>query len=315
MKGLLIPALLVAALLAGAGSALAQVGAPSLLPDEVFTTNPAAMQWDDASRVVLGYGRERVNPQGEDYDTEGSRAGLLGLWSWGALSAEGSRFRETGGDREERGNQLRGALSLKIAEWLSVGVLDQETSYKVGDSTFLVDLDSSILAYGASLRIAEVLYAGYAQGRDRIDGKLVAGAPANLTAKFSDTRNVVTYGGGIRLGETLRLHAEYFVLDYDPVKIPANDILPQAVEFDEHTDGTGVLEVGWHGFVLGGRWTTSDQKSDDRKDKIAEYSVAWIPESGLGLAYRYQTDRTRDNDTGDLYEKRTGQTISLVYLF
>lgn len=312
-----IAALIVAlTAMAFAEPARAQVAAPSMLPDEFVTPNPAAMQWDDGSRAGISYAQTTVDASSGDYDTATQRAGLLALWSWGGLAAELEHEEDTEGDVEREADIQRGALSLMPLNWLAVGGLAQNAEFSQSDlSGFTLDATSEIRALGGSVRLLDVIYLGYAQGQDSGEFDIAFGPSTPAEIDFADTRDVRAWGLALRGGKMWRYHLEYYSIEFDPFEFPSNVFFPEGVEIDEHRDSTAVVEIGWRSIVVGARLTEVDEESNKRDIHIQRYSVAWVPAGVLGLVYSYENSETEDQDTGDWIEDQQTHSLSLVYLF
>ena len=297
--------------------AWAQVAAPSLFPSEFVTTNPAAMQWGGPSRagIIVGEGRTTDDPQASNGTTRIGAAGFRGVWDSFAIAAEGARGETTSGDVDTVLEQTQGAVSLRVLDSLALGAVYQESSFSEEQPTgFDIAVDSTLTAYGASLRVAEFLFLGYGQGRESIDVEFTF--PASSTPAFSDERDVRVYGAGIRAGSNFRIHVEAYKIEWDSIAIGAVPPLTfQSSEIDERVEEVGILEIGWGSLIIGARAGTERNISDDETTHSVAYAIGLAPMSGWALVYQYEVEETKDDATGDIQEKSELQAVALVYQF
>ena len=177
----------VAALLALAGPAAAQIAAPRLNPIaiEVDTVNPAVLSWDGPSRIggALGELERDDLPGPPTPDEEGDVKALKFRWVGEnfAFGVDGARVERdidpdvpfVGGGRRDTDSAVVG-VAFQIGEVFSVGIgqQTQEDSQAPGLLLgFLVNstLNSKLPVVGVTLRLAEVLYLGLATGEEDLD--------------------------------------------------------------------------------------------------------------------------------------------------
>ena len=295
-----------------AGLASAQVAAPSLLPNEYTTPNPAIIQWGAPSRVGGGYGEQEVtdDPSTGDLTHTQSIVGFRGVWESFALAGQVAQFETKSGPVDESVEQSTIEGSLRITDWLSIGALNQRLDFsqrQVDGSKFTAD--STIMAYGVSLKLAEIFFLGYAQGTDEVDVEFTTGPPTPITFSGSDTREVRLFGAGIRAGSEMRLHAEVYQIEFDPIEIPA-----LSLKAEEVSESVAVLEVAWGNLVAGVTLTQTENKSDDEDTEKAAYALGWAPMSGLAFIYEIEESETTDS-TDAVVKKTRAQGLSVVWQF
>ncbi len=280
--------LTLAALLAAAGMASAQVAAPLLNPTPpVFSApnNPAVLIWDAPSRVAAQLARLTIDaPPGTRF-ADGTSRGLLGA-AVGEYVAAGAAVQRLHLDADASAGggsiQIDSStvdLAAQIASVVSLGV-GQERS-KLMDTTVGgsgVPQEETLPVAGFTVRLANIFYVGGAGG----------------TVKFS--RGPASYDRRVRrLGVAVLdmakdggVHLEV----YRERKAPAGAI-------DDGSDTKGLsAEVIWGSILLGYLARSVDKANDSGiltgTNKIAAVSLGWVPQARLSIVLTGARDELRD---------------------
>ena len=267
----------VSALLLLAGASQAQVASPRLNP--VITdslVNPAAMMWAESSTVGGGYGIVDVEADGggtiadgtaifgqvrivQDQFAVGAEVFLLDLDIDASLGGGSFTSDEFG---------VGGAYKLGDALSLGVGLETGEDS----DPGFTET--STLITFGASLRIQEVVFLGALVGMDTVEQSSAFGSG-------EETRNVIRLGGGFRKrGEGLDMRFEVYLENAADatgtnVSVDEEEALGLSVEFVFSDILLGVD-------ILNSEFTSPAGGGTSEEDEIA-LTVGWVPEEGIAI--------------------------------
>ena len=289
------------------GLAFGQFAAPSLLPAEFVTTNPAAMNWGAPSRVGIGMGRDASNaPGGPESKVNGTFGGIRGVFSGGAAALEGFSTKSDDPTFEEKQRYLSLGLALGIGPRAAIGV--SGTSLKI-DKTVPSVADQTIEfsdgKLGGSLRLGEVFYVGVSYDRADVDlTDHITGASGKI-----GTIETTAWGVGLSGGKELRGHIEFHREDAE-----TKPDLPGATTTKSVTT-VGVLEAGYQSLVVGVQ-AERDYDADTfvTKDSTT-LALAYAPLSG-GISVQIEggTGSTKDA-TGTKTKESRHRAITLLYLF
>lgn len=269
--------LTLAAVLMAAGTAAAQVAAPSLNPTPIVfgpPGNPASIVWASPSRVAANVGRTTVDAPNNVRVASGTGRSVLGgfVGEHVAFAAAEQRVRLDAdptvgtGSLELTGVNVLGAVQFK--QFVSLG-LDRERS-SVLDSTPAgnsVVQEERLTAVGFTLRLANIFYIGG------------AGGTVDFTKEPNHfKRNLRREGVALyHLGKGGSVHLEV----YHESKEAAGTI-------DDGTDTRGIsAEAIWRSALVS--YTARRVDSTDnsgvatKSQDIASLSLGWVPESGLAV--------------------------------
>jgi hypothetical protein len=288
--------LILAGLLALAGAASAQIATPSMNPNPLFTstpTNPATLSWDMPSRIGAGYSQVKLD-DGTQVNSGSAKQALaqhvgprfgVGV-AWANLSSP-----TVGGTLDQTITIING--SMQFGGWLSLGLGHEKLSRDIGVQTY----EETVPVYGASVRLADVIYLGAVGGKSDANNN-------GATGKRDVSRYGVAYywhdkSGGLRV-ELARQRVDNVVTG--PVDGDANNIVALEAKM-------GRLMVGFlrhDDDVIDGATGTviSNQKRNI-------YSLAWVPEQGLSYALSYM--HFTGTGGGPVDTKITALSVSWLY--
>ena len=296
----------VAALLAWAALASAQVAAPFLNPVPTFTAtpaNPAVLSWDMPSRVGAVYSTvEFTDPAGASF-AKGSLQALQAqvVGDRLAFGATGTKLQADidpavgGGQLVERFAFVDAAL--RASDWLSIGIardVDKRSSVG-GDENHRANVG------GLTLRLGQTIYIGAAKGTDSVE----KGTPPFQEA----SRDLVRYGAGVRwVGTSGAIHLEAFREYRKAVTTPVN--------VESSTTKGGTLEFRMAS--VGVSFTTRDLEQVDAstglitlQQKLETAQIFFATQRGWAIS----VGTTRLHGTGGGPPKGTLNNIGAAYLF
>ncbi len=309
-----------AAVLATAGIAAAQVAAPSLNPTPQLSfdlaPNPAVVPWDGPSRVGAAYGNVKfddpvntpaLNPDAKGHSLAllaqvvGSRVGAAIHYSKLTLDVDPS----AGGGSQEQ-TDLLAQVGAQFGQRFSLGIgLD---SGKKTDSSGKNEEDTTPLA-GATLRLGEVVYLGAAFGSQTAKNKAVA--PTQQVK-----RDVTQYGIAYHWREKERgVHVEAFRA-YAPAKA---DPAAPTISLDESRISGGTVEAVLANILLG--YATSSEKAMDpagvQKDstQTTTISLGYVPAPGLAIVANRFSRRNFTPATGVTIGQASGLDVGVAMQF
>ena len=292
------------ALLTFITAAQAQIAAPRLNPLSFHPTtasNPAVLSWDGPSRIGGGIGESSVDftiPGLSTFEAaagDGSSAQLrwvgetfaLGLDRW-SLSMEIVPL--LGGGDIELESTIVGA-SFQMNDLFSIGI-GQES----GISRFDVELETSTLPLmGATLRLGEVFYLGFATGTETIEQEFTNVAGSATEEERGMTRIGLAYYS--RDGEN-GLHVEVWRNELDGINT--------ATLTDEAEETTGItLEVVFSNILLGYESITGEELSAvdgsvQEEQDGSTISLGWVPMEGLSLVVSVTEVEINDLTNGEI---------------
>ena len=299
----------VAALAMVAGSAAAQVAAPTMNPVPAFTAvpgNPAVLSWDKPSRIGAFYANATLaDGTGAEIGTghftavqaqavgEYFAAGVVGA----KLDVDIDPIAQpvVGGPKVvQRFSTVVGAV--KPTDWVSAGISRETDRREING-----EVASRVTTGGLTLRFGGVFYLGAVMGKDTIETSLLP----NQDAK----RDLMRYGAGIRWENASGgVHLEAFKENRDGA------LLPFAV--DQSSVGGGTLEVRFA--RVGLSFTTHDRTDINQnngvvslKQKIESLHLFFATQGGVA----FSIGQTRLNASQGGPNKATFNSVGAAYLF
>lgn len=304
-------AALLAALAAAAGSATAQVAAPSLNPVLVLTTvpaNPAVLSWDTPTRasVSLGTLDEDLAATPNDPDLKGNLRAV-------ELAAVGDTFAAAVaslGISLDYQSPLSGSstsnttvvyLAGRFVENFTVGYgIEASTSE---DTLLGTNTEEDTPLLGVTLRLGGAYYLGFAGGTATV--RDVAVSPA-----VEGSRSVTRYGLAYHTRETDRgLHVELFHELRESTTTPGTDA---------QSSNGAVVEVVLANVLVGVVANRQESKTpagvDNGSSAISAVSVGYVGAPGLAVvASRLSVEHTDPAGVTDVAANAT--TVGLAWQF
>ncbi len=306
----LSPLLLAALLLAGAGSAQAQVAAPSLVPFGFVTENPAVMQWGAPSRVGVAYGQFQQTldpPVGPALNDTLYSAGIRLVGNYLSAAVDGTHT-ETSGVASFTANSdtLNGALGVRLGPMVTFGVAQNSRTVKVtGDPSPESDqVDAP--GIGVSVRLGEWFFLGAGEAREYLSQTVTGVTPGTLTTY----RDIEKYGIGIRTGTTVLMHLEYYYIGRTNYNDP---ILPNTIFFSgKETQGVGVAEFIFGPILVGYRQSHVDRNSGEPTTDLQVADLGWAPRLGLSVTLHGEVQQEK---AAAFTNTTTTYAVAAAYLF
>jgi len=311
-----IPVIL-AALVMIAGTAQAQVAAPSLVPtaprvldptsvpaEANFTpANPAAMQWGAPSRVGIGTLRSRLTsdaPNTDDLTYQGNYGGARLVGESLSLGAEVASISEVESTFALDNSSANAALAAQFGGWMAFGVGYASNTIEFGNSTD----ESTTPSGGVSLRLGESFFVGGALGEQSLSHS----DDDPLSPDFEASRRVEWYGVGFRTGGDVLFHAEINVENRRHYEINGRESGGYRVQ-------QGVLELNVWNILLAARAGSVDTKIKGKSPLgYTAADIGWAPLQGLALMLH--VERLQDDDTASGYTDTFETTAaSVAYQF
>jgi hypothetical protein len=321
--GILAEALLFAATLFAAtlfaGIAWGQVAAPSLTPFSFVTENPAAVQWGSPSRVGAGVSQAQAlsdptnpaQPRARN-NLSGGGGGLRWVGQVVSAAAEYSHADNAGTPHNEGefSDDSRVALGLRLASFLTLGAGQVSQTVRTFQLGVLGEDAHEIPQYGLSLRLGEWLFLGGAAGQDFVKHTDLL-TPAN---GFKTSRDVATYGAGIRTGGAVATHIEYYTVEHGKFAKKNLGVTGR------QTAGTGVAEFNFGGFLLGYATTHTTQDAAQPTIDNDRLDIGYAPFSGWTVVARGELAKLKFPQataaaTGTNSITTTSYSLLVTYLF
>ncbi len=319
----------VAALLALAGPAAAQIAAPRLNPIaiEVGVVNPAVLSWDGPSRIggALGASEADDLPGLPTPDEEGDVRALKFRWvgenfAFGVDAARVERDIDpgvpgVGGGRLDTDSAVLG-VAFQYGEVFSVGI-GQQTEKSKGPGLFppgvLVNSNVTITlpVVGATLRLADVIYLGLATGEEDLENDFEV--PAILFSdRVAGERTVTRFGVAYHWRDA----ADGLHLEASREKrggVPAT-FFPASVEEADRFNA----EIVFSNILIGYESITTEFTSVngvfEGENEDTTLSVGWAPGQGLAVVASL-TEGESFTAGGTLTGEATLTALALAWLF
>ena len=313
MRTLLIT---LAAVLATAGIAAAQVAAPSLNPTPTFglaPQNPATLSWAGPSRIGASYGTIKADSPATPAspDSKGKLQGL-GAQYVGEVVAAGvqvnsAKFEQDaslgGGTAEFDINSL--ALAAQFGKRFSLGLGYQSV---VNRSTGSGEQTETVPYAGATVRLGEVIYLGIAGGTATAQDKSIV-----PTAELK--RSALQYGVAYFWHEKDRgLHVEAF-----HAKREAKVDAASAFSVDESVINGGTIEFVFANLLVGA--TMQTEKTQDtlgvpgETEKATNLSLGYTTAPGWAFVLSQFSEKDTDPTTGAVQSEIKGVSLGAAYQF
>ncbi len=292
-----------------AGTAAAQVAAPSLTPFSFVNENPAVMQWGSPSRVGAAYtrGQSLTDPAGPDHDNFSGLAGGLRLVGGRfSLAIEGSQLdsdNKPNNNQAEFQSATRGALGVRLGDHVSLGIGQANTQTQVAGATAPTRVTLETPQYGVSLRLGEWFFLGGALGTDTYKFEDQAASANN----FSGKRNVFKYGVGMRTAGGVRTHLEYYVVD-------RSAFTDSTLTGGRENARSGVLEFNLGGFLLGYATTHVERDQGQSSTDLDRGDIGYAPFEGMTIVARGEVKADK-LPPGASFKSRTLTTYSLAFTY
>ena len=302
-------ALLAVVLLLPTLSSHAQVAAPGLLP----FANPATLAWEFSpvimsSLLVVDQSASRNSQSAPDREGDGSGILVRGRRP-GKSVALGFQLLDAG---VELGNSDVGAtkqglrtyalgIATRVGENIALGTGVESIEEREASVNSDLDLGTSTILAGASLRLAGVFYLATVHGRRRLN--------SNIVQHDGQGRNMSRVAVGLRwFNSTMLVHAEYSREDSPPFREVSFSALP-GFTFDvmDTRVNTVVAEIVVKGVFIG--YTTADTitlghplKNETIRTEFA--TIGFMPKSGLIVTLTNRVEETEDRvkDTNERLE-------------
>ena len=310
-----------------AGSALAQIAAPSLNPTPTpsltplvgvsttfnpATTNPAVLSWDGPSRIAASYGtaeiRDFVIP-GVNPAAKGHANGFL-LEYVGETFAAAAQTNKSwmvldpflgGGSLETKVQQVGAAIQFGKRVSIGIGHHSVENTNQNVNS----DLQQTTPMVGATLRLAELIHIGIAAGTETVKDKV---------GQEQVKRNSLHQGIGVLWRDKDRgIHAELYRSKLPARQFPS--LLPATA--DENISGA-TLEVKFAGVLLGFNThtnRTANSGADIAKNTVTTTTLGYALSPGLALVATRYGGKSVNSATGTTNFRTVGTNVGVGYLF
>ena len=294
------------ALLTFITAAQAQVAAPRLNPLPFTPSaawNPAVYSWDGPSRIGAGLGEIALDFTASGSATVEAAAGdtTAATLRWvGESFAFGVDYfllnldiiQSFGGGPIEFETTLVGA-SFQMDDLFSIGA-GQETGKNLFDTSLTT---GSLPIVGATLRLGEVFYFGFATGDETIEQETTTVAGSAVEGERGVTRIGLAYHS--RDGEN-GLHVEVWRNDIDAINTTA-----LSVDGEESTGVT--LEVVFSNILIGyesasGETLDAANGSVLEEDDSTTISLGWVPMEGLSLVVSMTEIESNDLSNGEVFQ-------------
>ena len=297
MRSVLIP---LAACLVWAGTAAAQVAAPSLVPTPVLTVvgrNPAVVPWDAPTRVALDHGIvkiDRPSTPAINPDNAGTRDALAAEAVGQNIGASIQYTR-----LEFKSDPSQGSITAKNVDWsaqlgaqlggrFSVGI-GLETS-EFSSALSLPD-KTNVQKLGATLRLADSFYLG-AELNKETEENTGAAPPGKLS------RNIRKYGAAYRWRDKERgVHVEVYRRF-----APANSDPAVGFTQDEANQHGATVEFVFASILVsyGSSKTTAQDVAGVPQNTVRQHiaTIGYTPMTGLALVASSAKNQSTDPVTG-----------------
>ena len=213
LRALLLAGLpLVGIVLMGMGGvASAQVAAPALNPYSFVTDNPAVMQWGTPSRIGASYAQAQTVTDPTSVTDNFDGMGVGGRYVGPRFSAAADYTRldssntpyNTGAEYHEI---AQAALGVRLGDHLALGIGQQNDTQRVPaqPGVSAVRHNHETPQVGLSIRLGEWFFLGGSDGTESSKFEDLAASTNNMNT----SRDVYTYGAGIRTGGSILTHCE-----------------------------------------------------------------------------------------------------------
>jgi hypothetical protein len=307
--------LALAALLAAAGVASAQVAAPTLNPVPTVSQgpgNPGVLPWDGPSRIGVSYGDIKaeqpgapVNPVGKGHET------AVQVEYVGSTFAAAARAQEIKLDIDPSlgGGTLRASGSFvgiagQIGGIAAVGVA-QEMEKNNDPSQDSVE---TLPLIGATVRLGGVFYLGAATGQATVQDHVVS--PTDEVK-----RRVSRMGIGLNWRDKDRgVHLEAYQAQRDAKASTTSTLQARKSEVSG-----GAVEVLFAKVLVSfeGQTEKTEDAAGAPKDlnKGRTASLGYVPMAGLAVVLSGFSIENSDRTTGTVFVKTKGVTLGAAWLF
>jgi hypothetical protein len=286
-------ALTVTAVLLAAGTASAQVAAPSLNPTPTLRFapgNPAVLPWDGPSRVGAAYGPLELADSAGVKLADGSHFAVGALWS-GPTFTVGAQVVSISADLDPvtsppGGSASIDALSFAVAAQFA-GMYALGLAYEKSDQTDPGnDETETTPLFGATVRLGDVFYIGVAAG--------TATREDNLSPPDELKRSVLNYGIAYHWREKDRgLHIEYYHGNRQGVDDP---LIGYNVDEDDTAGFTleGIVANFLLGYQIQTRDSTDAAGIAQGSTKSTVITVGYVPAPGWSIVASLLSDESLD---------------------
>lgn len=306
------------ALLGMGGLASAQVAAPALNPYSFVTENPAVMQWGTPSRFGASYAQAQsvTDPSSVKDNLDGTGVGGRYVGPRFSAAAEYSRLDSsnipyhTGGEYFET---AAAALGLRLGDHLALGIGQQNDTQRVPGvpGVSAVRHNHETPQGGLSIRLGEWFFLGGSGGTESYKFEDLSNSLNNM----STSRDVYTYGAGIRTGGTVLTHFEYYVVDKSSWG-NSNATLNSSIAPGRENSRTGLGELNFSGFLIGYSATHTERDVGIATTDLDRAEIGWAPPMGLTIVVLGEI-RKDNQPTGSFINSVTTTTyrLAVTYLF
>ncbi len=320
LRGLLLAGLpLMGIVLMGMGGlASAQVAAPALNPYTFVTENPAVMQWGSPSRIGVSYAQAQTVTDPSSVTDNFDGMGVGGRYVGPRFSAAADYTRldssntpfNTGAEYRET---AQAALGVRLGDHLALGIGQQNDTQRAPNvpGVSAVRHTHETPQGGLSIRMGEWFFLGGSGGTETYKFEDLMDSSNNLNT----SRDVYTYGVGIRTGGTVMTHFEYYVVDKSSWG-NSNALLNSSIVPGRENSRTGVIELNWGGALIG--YSATHTERDTGVDTTDNYraELGWAPPTGVTVVVL--GDVRRDSlPSGSFINSVTTTTyrLAITYMF
>jgi hypothetical protein len=294
---------LLAAALAFATIAQAQVAAPELVPAAprhfapsllsfngatVTPDNPAALQWSAPSAAAFGlFNHTSETPPAAPNDFSGWFVGYRGISDRFSFGLEHTAASADTGTFDESATSAQ--VSMQVLEGLAIGAGLDRSEWDNGTTNRQEEENT----FGFSVNLAKQFYLGYAIGRDKYEDNTAS----------TGSRDTTLYGIAFRTEGSWRWHLAYDVLDKDHYTNITS------LGFDATTI---TVQVGVGNWVFGAQAVAFAYKGSPNDLSTTVIDVGWVPEkAGLSLTARLWDGSTSGGAPSD----ESGAALNLAYRY
>ena len=318
----------VAAVLAIAGTAAAQVAAPSLNPTPTLSlapisspnlifipapANPAVLPWDGPSRIGAAYGTNKLTDVAGipvDPVAKGKATGVLaeGVGEMFAAAVQVNSVNQdinpafVTGSLETKVQRI--GLAVQFGKRISVGIGSESVENK--DTSVGSDFEEAAVMGGVTVRLGEVIYLGAAGGTATVEDKV---------SMEQVKRNVTQYGVAYLWRDKERgAHVEVYHAQRPAKRFPSTVGAAAANDINGFT-----VEVMFARLLLGYSAQTDKSKDDVgaplEKNSVSTVTLGYDMAPGWAFVLSKYDGKSDDAAAGTTNFKTSGTNLGVAYQF